>query len=536
MKKVVAFFLTVVSCLSACFLTACKKEEDGVNVLKVYVLNQGYGRAWLDKIADAFEAESWVQEQFPGATVRVDASELESSSVTYINAGDANPYDVLFASKFSSFMKEGGYLADLSLGVFEAQVPGENVTVKDKLRSNVTLEGLAYTKADGTTAYYSAPYQETYTGVVYNATKLSALGFEVPRTTDEWVAIMQAVKDLNGSNSAYKRSTSIITYGASTYLTYLLYAWWAQYEGAEEYLNFYNGYDSATESVSPNVLRQSGRLKALEALEKATEKKTGFVLMESSTGRAAYMNAQTKLFTGDALFMANGDWFNNEMKTIRDGLKDRLGSVDEVKLMQTPVISSIIEKTPTINDDATLSAVVKAIDENKTSYENVSDADFQIVKTARRSYYSSQDISCGVVPESSKNKYLAYAFMRYLATDKANEIYSRETDGCHTSYNYNLKEKSPDVYNGLSDFQKSKLSDLYEKELKPFPYFGMCRLVNNGTLAPFKSASVQNLLVTGGVDKGSYSSIAEKLFEDDYTYWTRNANAMWNLCLRQAGV
>lgn len=55
-------------------------------------------------------------------------------------------------------------------------------------------------------------------------------------------------------------------------MTYMFPVWWAQYEGAEQYKNYYNGvyYDAASGRTYNNDVRtvsQQGRLESLEILE-----------------------------------------------------------------------------------------------------------------------------------------------------------------------------------------------------------------------------------------------------------------------------
>ena len=63
---------------------------------------------------------------------------------------------------------------------------------------------------------------------------------------------MAKVKAMNGENETYPYTTSFLTYGASTYVSYLINTLWAQYEGSDEYINFFNGIDSDTNSMSPD--------------------------------------------------------------------------------------------------------------------------------------------------------------------------------------------------------------------------------------------------------------------------------------------
>ena len=119
--------------------------------------------------------------------------------------------------------------------------------------------------------------------------------------------------------------------------------------------------------------------------------------VSAGTDRAAYMTAQTQLLMGThGLFMANGDWYDNEMRTTAEGLGDRAGVI---KMMKTPIISAIRSKTPSITSNEMLSDVVEAIDSGATSYDGVDDADFQTVLEARTTIYSIGPGHTAVIPK-----------------------------------------------------------------------------------------------------------------------------------------
>ena len=80
--------------------------------------------------------------------------------------------------------------------------------------------------------------------------------------------------------------------------------------------------------------------------------------------------------------MVNGDWLENEMSSYL------LSHPQDIGMMRAPVVSEIIGKLATVNTDAKLSEVVKAVDEGKTSVEGVSAEDFETVRQARLMGYT----------------------------------------------------------------------------------------------------------------------------------------------------
>lgn len=125
------------------------------------------------------------------------------------------------------------------------------------------------------------------TGIVYNEDKLNALGKSVPNTTDELIQILKDVKAMNSGdnkNTSYSNSYSFLTYGASIYTNYVLSTWWAQYQGSQGYVDFFNGYDESTNSISSSVLSQEGRLESLKVLEEIMSKNNGYTNLNPSSG------------------------------------------------------------------------------------------------------------------------------------------------------------------------------------------------------------------------------------------------------------
>lgn len=546
MKKVITILLSAV--LTAGVFAGCGNRVDSSDpqTLEVYLYNAGYGEDWCQDLLDAFAAEAWVQEKYPDLTIAFEPDETSSRAQELLAASErANKYDLVMGTGLESLLGPDAQALDLTEVVYESQVPGEDILFKDKLLPSY-LESAAYKGRAGSEeepAYYQVNWASGMTGIIYNETKLNALKTDVlknvlpndvPNTTDELLAVLRAVKDANGANSAYTETTSFATYGASSYAHYLYYIWWAQYETSDEYINFYNGIDSATESRSPAIFLQDGLLEALSVLETIYYRDNGYVWINPNTGREAYRETQNRVQLGNALFMANGDWADNELATLREGLIEQNGSADEIKMMRTPVISSIIDHTPSIPDDKTLSAVVAAIDAGETSYDGVDPDDFAIVKAAREVVYSIGPGHNAFIPSYAAGKEVAIDFLRFMATDKAQEIYIRSTNGASLPFKYDLKAKNEALYNEISPMQQDRIDYFAEMEVNVLPSQASFPLVRYGGLSLMASGNPLEDF-TEAHDKGQYSSVAEMAHQREYNYWSSEGNANFKNCLSQAG-
>lgn len=540
MKKIAAVLLSLVLVAATCAGCGTKIDPNDPQKLEIYLYNAGYGYEWCEALLDAFQQEDWVKEKYPDLKVNFEKDELQTRAQELMSASKkVNKYEIVMGSSLEGVLTPDSGVENLTESVYNSVVPGEDVLYKDKLIPSF-LTSAAYldkgAQQNGNDKqYYQINWGSGMTGLVYNEDRLTALGFTVPNTTDELVKIMQDVKTLGGKNPAYTQTTSLVTYGASAYCMYLYYTWWAQYQTVDEYINFYNGIDSSTMSRSPEVFRQQGLLKAMEVLEKIMHRDNGLTWLNPSTGREAYRETQNRLQRGDGIFMANGDWVDNELASFREGVIKVNGRADTVKMMRTPVISDIIERTPSIPDDATLSKVVKAIDEGETSYQGVTAEDFAAIVAARNVVYSIGPGHNAYIPSYASGKEVAVDFLRFMATDKANEIYIRVTNGASLPFKYDLKEKNPDLFEQISPLQQNRLSYFAQMDVNILPSQASFPLVRYGGLSSMKTGSPLTEF-TGGTSKGNYDSVAQMVFEREYKYWTDNNNANWRSALSQAGM
>lgn len=527
-------------------------DSSNPNTLEVYVYNAGYGYKWCESMLDAFQQEDWVKEKYPNLVVDLTQDAVQESAATHLKSGDTK-FDIVFSTNSWAYAN-AQYAADLSESVFNTQVPGEEVKYSEKMTPSM-LSSLQDTQSTDKETYYTTSWANVMTGIVYNETKLDALGFSVPKTTDELIKICESVyggtvlegAPLNGKKavgdaidtSVYANKYSFITYGVSPYSNYSLSTWWAQYEGEEEYYNFFKGSDGI--GLSPAVLKQPGRLESLKVIEQIQKKSNGaerYTKLDPSAEREAYRNAQSRLILGEALFMFNGDWFNYEMADFTKGAGDQAGTV---KIMKTPVISSLKGKI-NIASDSELADVVSAVDEGySTKAEavsggaqgigNVSEEDYETIYQAREVMYSIGANHNAIIPQNSPAKELASDFLRYTATDKCLNIFIESTNGASMPFVYNLKSENTGLYDSLSAMGKNSIDALSDAGLKILPNVSTLPLVLKGSFSAWKSIG----------DKAGYviyskDETAHQIFDDDYSYWTEDNNRNWELAKSNAGI
>lgn len=533
LAKTIAIALCAVVALSA--FAGCKKKNridpDDPQKLEVYLYNAGYGYKWCEQLIDAFSREDWVKEKYPDLKTSFTKDEVSARSRELLTAGKkVNHYEVVFGSDLESTLGPEYEILDLTDSVYKSTVPGESITFEDKM-SDGYLGSAKYRDrgmtASGEAKYYQVNWASGMTGIIYNENELKKLGKAVPNTTDELLEIMAAVKD---SKSGYgDKHYSFGTYGASAYVTYPLYTWWAQYGGAEGYENFYNGLDDE-ETLSPEIFKNKGLEEALGVCSEIMSGSNGYTWLNPTTGREAYRETQNKVLMGDLLFMANGDWVDSELKELREGMAAQTGILQTVKLMRTPVISSIIDVLPkhSIQDDDKLSEVVAAIDAGQSSVAGVDPEDFARVKEARSIVYSIGPGHNAYIPSYASGKDVAVDFLRFLATDKAQAIYIKATNGASLPFKFDISAH-PELDEYISDLQKGRLDYFSQLDVQVLPSPYSFPLVRYGNLSFMASGSPYDEFLQS-------SASAKTVMDREYGYWTANGQANWKSCLTQAGI
>ena len=281
------------------------------------------------------------------------------------------------------------------------------------------------------------------------------------------------------------------------------------------------GFDSARgreTTKSSLIYQQKGRLESMKVAFDLLDPDNGFVLSNTAEIGVNNLNDYQKRFMNSKnklAFYFCGDWLMQE-------IQDNSGTgstASVVKMMKTPVISSIIDSTngysvdnevrlPNVNDDATLSAVIDYVDGiSDTLPAGVTDSEAEFIRSARNTMGSNNDIHSVYAPAFSNAKTLANKFLIYMASDEGIQIFKDNCIGGFAPYQY--------TYEGLSVTEQSIydatkngtfVCDFKYNELF---YFAGAKAINLGISGTFDS------YITSPVGQFANAEALHQQFVDD---------------------
>lgn len=527
-KKRVAVLLTFALLSFSLLFAGCNKRDNSVETLEIYVANFGYGYEWLQPLMDDFAKQDWVKEKYPNLKFEeVSKNSERTYAVDQIKSGKTT-VDLFIscssgADSFESKDSKGNPYFEELTDVYESEVPGEGVLFKDKMQDEF-LTMSTYETYGGEYTYFCVPWVTGMQGMVYNRTMFEEYGWEVPNTTDDLLVLCDEI--------VADGEVPFIFTSKENYWTCMMFLlWWGQYEGADNYANFYQGLvctnpdapeDEREYDYSNEVFAQMGRLRSLETISSLIHADNPKNYCHENVNTLQFTQAQSKFLTREGAMMPNGDWLEAEMRKVSTS-----GAITDVfTFMKTPVISSIIEKCTTIPDNDTLSKVIDAIDAGEESYGQVSAEDFAKVKEARKIVLPVGNHTI-MIPAYATAKEVAKDFVRYLATDGANNVFMEYSNGASMPFNYDVETEDPELYNSLAQIQKDRISLckgatylLNENTYKTVYYGGIARVSQGRT--------VVEALFTAQNEKDRMS--AREIYDAEIAYWddVRFANVLTN--------
>lgn len=558
MKKSAKRILTLacIGVLSTSAFAGCGGNvvSDTDQTLEVFAAKLGYGSYWCEAELNAFKEQDWVKEKYPELKIIFEESADRSAINTRLSAGEGrNSVDLIFSDSVGPYMGKDRtgkeYSCNLTDVVYNTMVPGEDVTVYDKLLDTYKESLMNYSVGESALEQkdfesYNFNWASGMRGILYNEELLSGFGYDhAPRTTDELIEASEKIKQ---GNANYDKGYAFMWSGEADYIGDMYSVWWAQYEGYRQYYNYYNGifYDGRNYiEKSSKVFEQEGRRESLQTLIDVMNNGDGY--MYSYGASIGFKAAQKYFIDGNGVFMANGDWFAEEMKD------DMAKSQYTIRMMRTPVISSIIKKTNSINTDEQLRTVIaridsgcKTVDEAKSfkgaagdaDISAVTEKDYQTIVAARGVVYSTGPDCDTCIPIYATGKEVAFDFLRFLATDIAQEVYMKATGGASLPFKYNVKEKNPELYNSFSDVQKDRYVMNFESVAEPtvLPKTESFPLVKFGNLSDWSSFALNRTTIVSFARASGETGAAA--LERDIEYWQANNGRAWSEALRLAGL
>ncbi len=559
LKKLATLCIAFLMLFSVTASVGCGGAADSSSdqTLEIFLLYKGYQDEWLTSTIELFEQEDWVKEKYPELDVDLSADGTDSLPFSKLQGGASlNTYDLMFGVNLNS-MDQTGYIADLTDLVYLAEVPGEEgVKVIDKIPTD-TLSAMASsmtnTRTDEYDTYYALSYIRSMFGMMYNADHLDTMGVEVPLTTEQFKAICQkAITDgysytlPTGSKTS---NVAIINASEDNYWASSFDNWWAQYEGYDEYENFFGGWWG--DERSNKVLTQTGRLRSLEEIENIFQADYGY----ASANAVDYKYAQSNFLGGMGVFHYNGDYFASEMANNIEAFKGQ-GVDFDIRFMKMPILSSIVEKLSFYTSvegtteyknlttekkkqyDDILAAAIKDIDADKlydaSSVKTLmSKKDFEKIAEARcMAGYTKASAQTAVIPSYSPAKELAADFLRYMYTDKAIKNFSVSSKGVLLPTTSTLAYQD-DLYASYSSIQQSKIDIM--KGTSNYPY----TVLPSASSYPLGKAGLDSIVsftskfeVMFAIKTGTRKT-ALQIYQDDIAYWDDNT---WGQTLSSAGL
>lgn len=539
------------------------RVPDTEQTLEVFCAELGYGAAWCEAELKAFEQQEWVKEKYPELKVifefNADRSAINSRLAGGVRDSAANSVDLIFSDSVGPYMGQDRtgkeYSCDLTDVVYNTKVPGEEITVYEKLLEPYQKSLMNYNVGESTATEkdfqaYNFNWASGMRGILYNEELLKYFGYEnPPRTTDELIEMCEKISA--DTSAGYGKGYAFMWAGGANYIGDMYHVWWAQYEGYDQYARYYNGiyFDGRYEiEKSSKIFEQQGRREALDTLinvmyKDKMGKDKGYMYPYGASQE--FKVAQYNFIKGNGVFMANGDWFAEEMKT------DMAASDYTIRMMKSPVVSSIKNKTPSVTTDAQLRTVISRIDagcanvdeakavalgKDEADISGVTAADYDKILAARGIVYSTGPDCDTCIPSYAKGKEIAFDFLRFLATDLAQEIYMEATGGASLPFRYDVKAKKPELFESFSDIQKDRYAMIYESvtgatvlpKTEAFP------LVKFGGLSDWSAYAFSgNTIVTYAMNG---NGTAQNAFDRDISYWQAENSKKWLVTLSQAGL
>lgn len=284
MKKIYSLFL--VSALAAAMLFGAGSQEKGSAepdraVLEIAVFEGGYGRAYWDAAAKAFEAAN------PGVTVNVTANP-EIGDIIRPNILAGNPPDFIYMSTSNNSGVAQALIKDRAL----ADISDVIGSIEDRFLPGFIDNPLCRPYGDGKT--YLAPMYYSAMGLWYNKNLFETNGLETPVTWDDFFALGEKAKDMGralytyqGIYPSYNESMIYPAIAAATGI--------AGFSRCTDY--------EAGAWDDPSIRKVLGNIAQIAA--------RGY-LMEGTVA-LDHTQAQSEWLLGKALFHPNGAWVEGEM-------------------------------------------------------------------------------------------------------------------------------------------------------------------------------------------------------------------------------
>lgn len=264
-------------------------EEGGEQTLKVAAVETAYGAKMWEDVCAAFEEDN------PGVTVELTIDKkLEDVITPDMKAG--NYPDVILravggASGLTETFIKDNNLVELT-DVLDMTVPGEDVTVRDKMLPGFLENSVVNPYGDGKT--YLLPMFYGPCGLFYNAGLFEEKGWELPETWDQMWELAETAK---------AEGISLFTYPTPGYMETFFYSLAYEAMGNEMFQRALKYEEGIWDTEEGQKI-----FEILEKLISYTEPTT-----PANANDNDFLKNQQLVLDNKALFMPNGNWVIGEM-------------------------------------------------------------------------------------------------------------------------------------------------------------------------------------------------------------------------------
>ncbi len=588
MKKLLALLMSICLAFTAFAGVGCKGNEgsDDPNVLEIYCYVQGFGSTWLEGNIELFKQQDWVKEKYPDLKIELETNSQSSLATNRLYNQKTSTTDLFFGSYHIDKI-DPSYLVNLTDTVYMTEVPGQpGELIMDRVpqvaKNSLYEPDYAKVEVDGEMydSYYGFKYVYMFYGWMYNKDLFDALapsrGWTLPVTTEEMFNICDDIRakgyDYQVQGQTRHTNTPIMHtsvnggYAASQFPVY-----WVQYEGYDQYENFYNGtYVDGT--ISNKIMEQKGRLRSLETIEEIHQNYAYDLSAET-----AFLDGQSKFLAGEGIFHFNGDYFTTEMQLFRDAMRNSGGEDYHIETMKFPVLSQLVERLSfyraenpaTVQElpyesfaiaasskpfkelsqqeknkyDAVLAAMIRDIDagigydaNKEYAGYKVTAQDWSIVNEARKTNASrTLPQQAAVIPATTPAKAIAIDFLRFFYTDVAIENYGVASKGLSFPVVY-FENLDDDKYEAATSTFEPEAKTKYDLMYGKNGNVVECRVIPSAENFLFGKFGLVHLKGYNGnlnkdmVSKTSTRYTAKQIFELDINYWQ---GQFWDAVVKQ---
>ena len=437
--------LRMLTCLLAvclCFSTAACGPSDDPETVHIMIQNAGYGYKWVETLGEMYKERTGVTVEVNPVAIygRVDTSSYSptgNNTDLYINLSTGD------MSNVASGRTVNGKPLHVDLSDIYDYVPEGYEKPLKELVTDAALRNCTYYE-DG--KQYLVEWSGSINGIIYNADLFAQNEIDIiPRTTDELMEVCEKIKGLNLTKDG---ETVYAFYWAKQYFTQVVFTWWAQYIGYDAYLNFLQGKNEQG-VYTADIYKERGRVDAFQALEDIIGYGKGYA--SDNCVSYTFTQSQLKFLEGKSFMCPNGDWLEREAET---NFPDTIN----IKFMKTPIISTIIRKLETVENDTELREVIDYVDgkiEEGDLSKTYDPEDIERVREARNMVYTQSFQDHIFIPSYSNNIDGAKDFLKFMLSKEAQQTMFDVGGGNTFAYKYS--EIGIDTSKG-SPLQQSKIA------------------------------------------------------------------------------